>query len=81
VATTDVEMINGFPIIREHRLAEAKGQLPARLILVDRGEEHAPERYVTAVVCDGRRSWLHGHYFVTWAAALADFDKRSKRGY
>lgn len=74
------ETIRGFAIVAEFRLPPQPATRPGRIILVDRGPEE-PERWVTALHCDGDRAWLWGHYFSERAEADADFKARGKRGY
>lgn len=80
--TPTTETIHGFPIIKAHRLSEQKGNLPARVILVDRGASYDPhDRYVTGLLCDGREEWIWGHYASSLTKASQDFDARVARGY
>jgi hypothetical protein len=82
------ETINGFSIIKQSPTPKAPMTRAGRVILVDRGEEYEPERYVTAWQGQNEKNkakwdscWTYGHYHDNLTEASQDFDKRVARGY
>lgn len=73
----EIETVRGFPIIGQFRISPRPGYLPARVILVDRGEQGSGfGRYVVAVLPDGSTVWDSGTYCTTLPEAVTAFALR-----
>lgn len=70
--------IHGFVILakRDLGIEPGSGLNPARLILVDRGDD-VPERFVVARHNYGDKTWYWGHYFHSLEEAVADMKQRA----
>jgi hypothetical protein len=75
------QAVNGYPVLKAAR-TDARGATRAGwIILVDRAPDYPDDRYVTAWIGDGDRSWWHGHYIADPIEARGDYRERFLRGY
>lgn len=68
--------IHGYPVVKHDRCLPEAGNMPANLVLVDRGEG-AMHRWVTAIHPLCHSEWVWGHYFSERSDAERDYEKRA----
>lgn len=80
-----METINDYPIIASFIVTNGRlgytdtADRPIRVIMVDRGADHAHHRYVVAVQVIGDNRWNSGEYLSTLERAVAAFLVRTRR--
>ena len=74
--------LNGYPVVKAHPTAGHGMTRAGFVVLVDRLVAHPhDQRWVTAWVGQGDRSWAFGHYLDHEADARSDYAHRCGRGY
>lgn len=74
--------INGWPIVASVYFSGGEGTRGGRVILVDRGGNCNPGRWVSSVQYRSRRwdrEWAQGHYFDDREEAFSHFIDASRR--